>query len=60
LNYFNPEIKLIILSATMDDDEPTYRRFYRDINDNQKSPIDIKIREKQLDRINIDRRFHKK
>jgi HrpA-like RNA helicase len=56
--YFNPEIKLIILSATMDDDEPTYRRFYRDINDNQKSPIDIKIREKQLDRINIDRRFH--
>jgi hypothetical protein len=56
--YFNPEIKLIILSATMDDDEPTYRRFYRDINDNQKSPIDIKIRDLQLDRINIDRRFH--
>jgi len=56
--YFNPEIKLVILSATMDDDEPTYRRFYRDLNDNQKSPIDISIRDLQLDRINIDRRFH--
>jgi len=56
--YFNPEIKLVILSATMDDDEPTYRRFYRDINDNQRSPIDVRIRDLQLDRINVDRRFH--
>lgn len=56
--YFNPEIKLVILSATMDDDEPTYRRFYRDLNDNQKSPIDVRVRDLQLERINIDRRFH--
>jgi hypothetical protein len=56
--YFNPEIKLVILSATMDDDEPTYRRYYRDINDNQRSPIDIRIRDLKLDRINVDRRFH--
>lgn len=56
--YFNPEIKLVILSATMDDDEPTYRRYYRDINDNQRSPIDTRLRDLKLDRINIDRRFH--
>ena len=56
--YYNPEIKLVILSATMDDDEPTYRRYYRDINDNKRSPIDTRIRDLGLDRINIDRRFH--
>jgi hypothetical protein len=56
--YYNPEIKLIILSATMDDDEPTYRRYYRDINDNQRSPLDTRLRDFKLDRINIDRRFH--
>lgn len=56
--YFNPEIKLVILSATMDDDEPTYRRYYRDLNDNQRSPLDVRIRDLELDRINIDRRFH--
>jgi hypothetical protein len=56
--YFNPSIKLVILSATMDDDEPVYRRYYRDINDNQKYPIDCNIRDNNLDRINIDRRYH--
>jgi HrpA-like RNA helicase len=56
--YYNPEMKLVILSATMDDDEPTYRRYYRDINDNQKSPLDTRLRDLKLDRINIDRRFH--
>jgi len=56
--YFNPSIKLVILSATMDDDEPVYRRYYRDINDNLKSPLDTSIRDKNIDRVNIDRRFH--
>jgi hypothetical protein len=55
---FNPSIKLVILSATMDDDEPVYRRYYRDINDNCKFPIDCSIRDLQLDRVNIDRRYH--
>jgi hypothetical protein len=56
--YYNPSIKLVILSATMDDDEPVYRRYYRDINDNQKFPIDCRIRDNKLDRVNIDRRYH--
>lgn len=56
--YFNPSIKLVILSATMDDDEPVYRRYYRDINDNKKYPLDCNLREYNLDRINIDRRYH--
>ncbi len=56
--YFNPSIKLVILSATMDDDEPVYRRYYRDINDNQKFPIDCNLRDFNLDRVNVDRRYH--
>jgi hypothetical protein len=56
--YFNPEIRLVILSATMDDDEPTYRRYYRDINDNLKYPINTNLKEYKLDRVNIDRRLH--
>lgn len=56
--YFNPEIRLIILSATMDDDEPTYRRYYRDINDNLKYPINTELQDYNIDRINVDRRLH--
>jgi len=56
--YFNPSIKLVILSATMDDDEPVYRRYYRDINDNQKFPLDCNLRDFNLDRVNVDRRYH--
>jgi hypothetical protein len=37
--YYNNKIKLIIVSATMDDDEPIYRRYYKDINDNLAFPI---------------------
>ena len=32
--YFNPTVRLIIISATMDDDEPIYRSYYKCINDN--------------------------
>lgn len=55
--YYNPSIRLVILSATLDDDEPTYRRYYRCINDNLKYPFDNFIKNKNLDRINIDRRY---
>ncbi len=55
---YNNTIKLIIVSATMDDDEPTYRRFYRDINDNKLYPLNYEIEKYKLDRINIDRRFN--
>ena len=37
--YYNNKIKLIIVSATMDDDEPIYRRYYKMINDNISFPI---------------------
>jgi hypothetical protein len=56
--YYNNSIKLVILSATMDEDEPVYRRYYRDINDNKKYPLDCWLRNSKLDRINVDRRFH--
>ncbi len=55
---YNNTIKLVIVSATMDDDEPTYRRYYRDINDNKMYPLNFSLRKNTLDRINIDRRFH--
>lgn len=54
---YNNTIKLVIISATMDDDEPIYRRFYRDINDNQMFPLSQNIKSRNLDRINVDRRF---
>jgi hypothetical protein len=56
--YYNNDIKLVIVSATMDDDEPIYRRFYRNINDNKMYPINCQLFENKLDRVNVDRRFH--
>lgn len=41
--YYNNDCKLVIISATMDEDEPTYRRFYRDINDNKMYPLNKTI-----------------
>lgn len=55
---YNNSLRLVILSATMDEDEPRYRRFYRDINDNRKYPINTDLKKYNIDRINIDRRFH--
>jgi len=55
--YYNNECKLVIVSATMEDDEPIYRRFYRDINDNLMYPLNTFIEENSLDRINVDRRL---
>lgn len=56
--YYNDTIKLVITSATMDQDEPIYRRYYRSINDNQISPFNMWIKEQSIDRINVDRRIH--
>jgi hypothetical protein len=58
VTYYNNDIKLIIVSATMDDDEPVYRRYYRDINDNRMYPPNASIAENNLDRVNVDRRLH--
>ena len=56
--YINNSVKLIIISATMDIDEPIYRRYYRDINDNMMYPNNKDLEIYNLDRINVDRRFH--
>lgn len=56
--YYNNQIKLVIVSATMDNDEPIYRRFYRQINDNQMFPLNTFNNVNKLDRINVDRRLH--
>ena len=41
--YFNNQLKLIIVSATMDDDEPIYRRYFYDINDKIMFPLKMSI-----------------
>lgn len=56
--YYNNSIKLVIISATMEADEPIYRRYYRDINDNLAYPNIALLEEADLDRINTDRRLH--
>ena len=35
----NNKLRLFIVSATMDDDDPIYRKYFRFINDNLKYPI---------------------
>lgn len=56
--YYNNTIKLLISSATLKYDEGRMRNFYRCINDNRSYPPSIFIKEKKLDRINVDRRMH--
>lgn len=67
ITYYNNTIKLFIISATMDYDEPIYRRYYRDINDNLIYPYtsffwrdnnEKHPGKKNYDRINVDRRIH--
>ena len=41
----------------MDYDEKIYRRYYRDINDNRKYPLNLSLKTQNIDRINIDRRI---
>nr|QBK88493.1 MAG: DEAD/DEAH box helicase [Mimivirus LCMiAC01] len=56
--YYNNSLKLIIISATMGNDEPNYRRYYRNINDNKMYPFNWILSDNKLDRINVDRRLH--
>lgn len=63
--FLNNQLKLYIVSATMDADDPIYRKYFRLINDNLKYPIrDLYNNasatkfEPLLDRIVIDRRIH--
>jgi hypothetical protein len=55
---YNNSLKLIIVSATIDLDEPKYRRYYRDVNDNYIYPYTFNLLIDKLDRANVDRRFH--
>lgn len=63
--YMNNSVKFIIMSATMDDDEPHFRRYYHSINDNLVYPlrtpkIDCFDNNNLFlyDAIYLDRRFH--
>jgi hypothetical protein len=63
--YLNNDVKLIIVSATMDDDEPIYRRYFYDINDNLMQPIKSLTRHPFLpfnkflpNPMYMDRRYH--
>lgn len=64
--YYNNSVKFVIVSATMQDDEPIYRRFYQCINDNLVYPYKSKYNnifadEKEdfflHDSIYLDRRY---
>ena len=65
--YWNNSIKLVIISATMTEDEPIYRRYYKTINDNLMFPLALYNAnnyyyydeyEISLDRNTVDRRIH--
>ena len=53
--FLNNQISLYIVSATMESDDPIYRKYFRYINDNLKYPLRLDNRN---DRIVIDRRIH--
>ena len=63
--YINNEVTLGIVSATMDDDEPIYRKYYEPINDDWKAPLKLDLlgikEEEELIVFNrniLDRRIH--
>jgi len=59
--YFNKQIRLLIISATMKDDEPTYRSYYSILNDNLTYPtrnINSSQSDKFINANLLDRRFH--
>lgn len=62
--YFNNKVKLIIVSATMDEDEPIYRRYFYNNNDNLTYPIKYPINNPFTTQailpqaIFMDRRYH--
>jgi hypothetical protein len=63
--YVNNQVRLIIVSATMDDDEPIYRRYFYNINDKLLFPIKYPILHPFFKKTNflplpkyMDRRYH--
>lgn len=56
--FYNNDIRLSIISATMEEDEPIFRKFYRFIDDNLTYPINMFNLNFGLDRNFIDRRYH--
>jgi hypothetical protein len=59
--YINNQVTLGIVSATMDDDEPTYRKYFEIIDDNWKAPLklDHYLKDNKIyDRNSLDRRIH--
>ena len=56
--FYNNDIKLSIISATMEEDEPIFRRFYRFIDDNLTYPINLFNLSCGIDKNLIDRRYH--
>ena len=56
--YYNNDLKLVIVSATMEDDEKFYRYYYRHIDDNLKYPLSNIVLKYKLTRFFIDRRIH--
>nr|QFG74274.1 MAG: hypothetical protein [Megaviridae environmental sample] len=62
--FYNNSVKLVIVSATMDDDEPIYRSYFNMINDNVEYPIKQKIfhpilsSEVLINSVLLDRRIH--
>jgi hypothetical protein len=55
--YINNQITLGIISATMDDDELIYRKYYEPIDDNWKFPINLELMT-NFNKNYIDRRIH--
>lgn len=55
---YNNDIKLSIISATMEDDESIFRRFYRCIDDNLCFPINTFKLFFGIDKNYLDRRYH--
>lgn len=55
---YNNDLKLLIISATMDDDEPIYRSYYKYIDDNLIYPIPLNNLQYGVSKNYIDRRFH--
>lgn len=54
----NNSLKLVIVSATMADDEYIYRRYYKEIDDNFSYPYNFLNAERDLSRLFVDRRIH--
>jgi len=55
--YINNQVTLGIISATMDDDEIIYRKYYEPIDDNWKFPINLELLT-NYNKNYIDRRIH--